>query len=132
APRRRLRQQQPLAPWRERVAEERPVPPPRRDEAGELLQLRGEQRTLEIRGLEVVAQVRVRVLVVVALGQLAQLPLEALAAGVVLARHAPAVAAPVAERLHRALQPGLPREHGASLAARTVLLGIERMMALVA
>ena len=54
--------------------------------------------------LQVVADVRVDVLVVVAVRQVAELPVEALAAGVVLARVAPAVAAPVAERLDERLE----------------------------
>ena len=61
-------------------------------------QLRHADGRLHVGELQVVADVRVGVLVVVAVGQVAELPVEALAAGVVLARLAPAVAAPVAER----------------------------------
>ncbi len=59
---------------------------------------------LEIGDLEVVADVRVDVLVVVAEGKVAVLPLEALAAGVVLAGIAPAVASPVAEGFDKHLE----------------------------
>jgi len=44
---------------------------------------------LHVRELEVVANVRIDVLVVVSAGELAELPLEALAAGVVFAGSAP-------------------------------------------
>ena len=47
---------------------------------------------------------RVGVLVVVAVRQVAELPVEALAAGVVVAGVAPAIAAPVAERFDQLLQ----------------------------
>ncbi|MNH27751.1 hypothetical protein D3C79_878740 [compost metagenome] len=52
---------------------------------------------LHVSDLEVVAQVRVGVLVIVALRQVTQLPAKTLAAGVVLARTAIAVAPPVTE-----------------------------------
>lgn len=48
----------------------------------------------------------VNILVVVALGQLAELPAEALVAGIILARGAPAVAAPIAEALGVGLERG--------------------------
>ena len=69
----------------------------RRDETVEPVQLRQRAGGLHVGDLEVVAEVGVGVLVVVAVGQVAQLPAEALAAGVVLAGRAVAVAAPVAE-----------------------------------
>ena len=67
------------------------------------------QRGLHVGGLEVVADVRIGVLVVVAAGQVAQLPVESLAAGIVVAGIAPAVAAPVAEGIDEHLQRGLCR-----------------------
>ena len=65
----------------------------------ELVELGEPDRGLHVGDLQVVADVRVDVLVVVAARQLAELLVEALAAGVLFARLAPAVAAPVAERL---------------------------------
>ena len=61
------------------------IAPARFDEAVQLLQLRHAHRRLHVGELQVVADVRVGVLVVVAVGQAAELPVEALAAGVVLA-----------------------------------------------
>ncbi len=74
---------------------------------------------------QVVADVRVGVLVVVAAGQIAQLPVEALAAGVVLAGLAPAVAAPVAERFDQRAQQRLVRQHRAAFAHGDVVRGVE-------
>ena len=71
----------------------------RLDEALDLGQLRQPQGGLHVGGLQVVADVAVDVLVVVAGRKVAELPLEALVAGVVLARLAVAVPAPVTEGL---------------------------------
>ena len=72
--------------------------------AGQLFQLRQPDGGLHVGHLQVVADVGVDVFVIVAAGQLAQLPLEALAAGIVFAGFAPAVAAPVAEGLGQRLE----------------------------
>ena len=89
------------------------IAPARCNKAGQLLQLRHAHRGLHIGEFQVVADVRVGVLVIVAAGQLAELPVETLAAGVVLAGFAPAVAAPVAEgfdqRFQHAAFPSAPR-----------------------
>ena len=69
------------------------------DEVRQFLQLDPADGRLDVQRLEIVAQVRIDVFVVVALGQLAQLPLEAFAAGVVHAAGAPAIAPPIAEAL---------------------------------
>ena len=69
-----------------------------RDETVETIHLRQRARRLHVGDLQIVADVRVRVLVVVAVRQIAELPAEALAAGVFLARRAVAVASPVAKR----------------------------------
>src|SRR5260221_7652522 len=68
----------------------------RLDELRQLLELRDAQRRLHFADLQVVPEIRVNVLVIVAHGQLAELPLETLAARVAHARLAPAIAAPVA------------------------------------
>ncbi len=69
------------------------------DEVAEAAELDAADGCLWVEGLEVVAEVAVDVFVVVALGEFAELPLEALAAGVVFSGRAPAVSAPVAEGL---------------------------------
>ena len=69
------------------------------DEGGEFFELLTADGSLGVERLEVVTEVAVNVFVVVTLGQLAELPTEAFAAGVVFAGGAPAVAAPVAETL---------------------------------
>ena len=74
------------------------------DELGQPSQLHTANGRLEIQRLEVEAQVAVGVFVVVSLGQLTQLPTEALVASVVDAAGAPAVAAPVAEALGHHLE----------------------------
>ena len=56
----------------------------------------------DVERLQIVAEMGVNVFVVVALRQFAELPVEAFAAGVVLAAGAPAVAAPIAEALDEA------------------------------
>ena len=79
-----------------------------------------------IERLEVVAEVTVDVFVIVALGQLAELPAEALAAGVVFAGGAPAVATPVAEALGVGFERWVLDDiHGAPLAHREVMRWIE-------
>src|SRR4029079_5293144 len=78
------------------------------------------------------AEVAVDVLVIVAGRQAPELPLEALAAGVVLAGRAPAVSAPVAERLENGHQLRRSGQHRAALAGRHVVRGIERQRCQVA
>ena len=70
--------------------------------AGQLFQLGHAHRRLHVGQLQVVADVRVGVLVVVAAGQFAQLPVEALAAGVVLARARTSSRGPSRGRIRRA------------------------------
>ena len=65
------------------------------------------------------------VLVVVAFWQRAQLAAETLAAGIVLARCAIAITAPVAERLGDHFQVGIVGEDGAALAHRDVVRRVE-------
>src|SRR5262249_54041663 len=84
-------------------------------------------RRLDVEGLQVVAQVAVNVLVVVARRQVAELPAEALAASVVLAGRTPAIPTPVAKRLHDTLQPATLSEHGATLAHGEVVRGIKAL-----
>ncbi len=69
---------------------------------------------------------------VVAERQRAQLPAEALAAGVLLARRAVAVAPPVADGLQVALEQGVVGEHRAALAHGDVVGGVEAQRAHVA
>src|ERR1051326_2556944 len=69
----------------------RKVGPPRLYEPGQLLQLRHADRRLHVGHFEVVADMRVDVLVIVTAGETAELPLESFAAGVLFAGIAPAV-----------------------------------------
>ncbi len=80
-------------------AEDFPVALAGFDEGGQFFELLSAYGGLGVERLEVVAEVAVDVFVIVALGQLAELPTEAFAAGVVFAGGAPAVATPVAEAL---------------------------------
>ena len=95
------------------------------DEVGEFGDLGDAEGGLHVGGLEVVADVRVGVLVVVAAGEGAELPVEALAAGVVDAGLAPAVAAPVAEAVDEDLEGWLVGEDGTALAHGDVVGGVE-------
>lgn len=100
----------------------------RLDEGIEFLELLATNRGLRVERLQVVAEVTVNVFVVVALGELAELPAEALVAGVVLARGAPAVAAPVAETLGVGLERRATDDvDGAALAHREVVGGVKRL-----
>ena len=91
-----------------------------------LSQLRHADGGLHVGGLQVVADVASRCTCGRSRRQLAELPVEALAAGVVLARVAPAVAAPVAERLDQRLQhAGVLVQHRAALAHRDVVGRVE-------
>ena len=67
----------------------------------------------------------VGVFVVIACRELALLPTEALAAGVVLARIAPAIAAPVAEGFDQRFERRAIRQNAAAFAHRDVVSGIK-------
>ena len=79
------------------------IPAPGLDEPRQLLQLRHAHRGLHVRQLQVITDVRVCVLVVIAARQVAHLPFKPLAARVVFAWVAPAVPSPVPERLDQHL-----------------------------
>ena len=72
------------------------------------------QSRLHICGFQVVADMGIRVLVIVSARQRTQLPIETLAAGVVFAGLAPAVAAPVAKGLNQGLQRRLVGENSSA------------------
>ena len=101
AVRRRLRQDQDILERRQHLGQQVEIALAGGDEAVEPVELREADRGLHVGDLQIVAEVAVGVLVVVAHRQVAELPAEALAAGVVLARRALAVAAPVADRFDR-------------------------------
>ena len=122
---RRLWEDQVLLEVDEPVVQALPVTPASSHEPVELVELGDADGSLHVGGLEVVAKVAVRVLVVVAAGEFTQLPVEALAARVVVARGAPAVAAPVPETLDDLAHRLLPSEHGAALAHGDVVGRIE-------
>ena len=90
-----VRQQEPVLERTQGFEQASVVGPPRGAELDEAAQLCAADRRLHVRRLEVVADVAVDVLVVVAVGQGPELLREALAAGVVLAAGAVAVPAPV-------------------------------------
>ena len=69
------------------------------DECRELLELLATDGGLGIEWLQIKTEMAVDVFVIVALGQLTELPAEALVARIVLPARAPAVATPVAETL---------------------------------
>ena len=106
-------------------AEPSEVFPAGRDEAVELVELGHAHGRLHVGELQVVADVGIDVFVVVAVWKVAKLPVEPLAAGVVVARLAPAVAAPVAEALHEFFELRRIGEHDAALAHRHVVGRIE-------
>src|SRR5712664_1653420 len=80
-----FRQDQELVHSSESLLKEREVAPPSLDETRNFVQLRKTDGCLHVGDLEVVADMRVGVFVVVAERQLAQLPAETFAAGVGLA-----------------------------------------------
>ena len=92
---------------------------------GELLQLLAADGGLHVGDLEVIAKVAVDVLVVVALGQLAELTVKAVAAEVILAGGADAVAAPVAEGEDQAVQQRVVGVNAAALAHCHVVRRVE-------
>src|SRR5579872_7413242 len=68
---------------------------------------------------------RISVFMIVAVRQLAQLPVETLAASVILPWVAPAIAPPVAERFDQGPQERRICEHAAPFTHRYVMCGIE-------
>src|SRR5689334_20158524 len=74
------------------------------DEVGKLRKLRKTKRRLHIGSLQVVADVRVGVLVIVSAGERSNLPIKPLATGIIPAGFTPAVTPPVAKRLDQSLQ----------------------------
>src|SRR5208337_4477813 len=77
------------------------------------------------RRFQVVADVRVDVLVVVAVRQASPLPAKAFTAGVFPAGGAPAVAAPVPERFNQRAQQSLVRQHATTFTHGDVVRRIE-------
>src|SRR4030095_11426377 len=121
---RRFRKHEELFQILQPVVEETKVVPPRRYEAGELPHLRQPHRRLHVCSFEVVAYVRVDVLVVEPSGKLAELPIEPLTARVFLPRVAPAIAPPVAKALDQRLQPRTIRHDAAAFAHGDMVGGI--------
>ena len=76
------------------------IPAPRFDKLGQLGELRDAHCGLHIGGLQVVADVRIDVLVVVAVRQAAKLPVKPLATRILAPRLTPAIASPIAKRFH--------------------------------
>ena len=91
----------------------------------QFLNLRSSESGLHVGGLQVVADVRIGVLVIVSAWEGAQLPGKSFAAGIVFSRVAPAIASPVTKRFDQHLQIGLVGEHCPALTHRDVVGGIE-------
>ena len=81
------------------TAKEFPVLLTRLDKVGQAPELDPADGGLGIEGLHIVAEVGIDIFVVVTFGELAELPHEAFAAGIVFPRRAPAVSPPIAEGL---------------------------------
>ena len=111
---------------RETCAKDFPVTFAGFNEGGKFFELLTTDGGLGIERLEIVAEVAVDVFVIVALRQLAELPTEAFAAGVVFAGGAPAVATPVAEALGVGFEWRMLDDiHRAPLAHREVMRRVE-------
>src|SRR5262245_12532473 len=102
------------------------------DERIQLLQLLSADGGLDVERLQIVAEMAVYVLVIVAGGQIVQLPAEALTAGVVLAGWAPAVPPPIAERFDDAAKSAAIGKNRPALAHRHVVRRIEALRRQVA
>ncbi len=97
----------------------------RLDESRRLVQLSKTAGGLHVSDLEVVPQMAVGVLVVVALGQVAEFPAEAFTAGVVSARRAEAVPPPVTKTLRNRLEFVAVGEDGTAFAHGDVVSRVE-------
>ena len=95
------------------------------DEAREFLELGAADSGLHVRDVQVQAEVRVDIFVVVSFRQLAVLAVEAVAAVVVLAGGTDAVASPVAEGARDFVQQRVVGIDGAALPHRHVMRRIE-------
>ena len=123
---RRLGQDEHVGVLGQRLAQEGVVLAPGGDEVGQPVELGEADRRLHVGRLQVVPDVRVDVLVVGAVRERAVLAREAQAARVLGAGPAPAVPAPVAERFDELPKHGPLHEHGAALAERDLVGGVER------
>jgi hypothetical protein len=121
----RFRQDEELLQVRQSLPKMRKVAFSCRDQIADATQLGKRHGGLHIGDLQVVAGVRVDVLVVVTAWQFSELPFIALAAGVVATRRAIAVTAPVAERLDQLRQLRIVSEDGAAFAHGDVMRGVE-------
>src|SRR5688572_22354578 len=95
------------------------------DESRELLQLGDADGGLHIGRLQIVADVRVDVLVIVPVRQITKVPVESLATGVFLSGITPAIASPVTERFDDGLHLRRVREHTPALAHRDMVRWVE-------
>ena len=109
----------------ERLSEMMVILFPARNEVRQLCELRSTQGGLHVGRFQVIADMRIGVLVVVSAGERSQLPLEALATSVIFPGFAPAVATPIAERFNQRLQIGFIGEDGSALTRGDVVGGIE-------
>jgi len=109
-------------------AEVFPVLRPSLDEGGKFPELLAPDGSLGIKGLQVIAKVAVGVFVVISRREFAEIPSEAFAAGIVLARRTPTVTSPVTETLRISFQWRTGNNiHGSSLSHGQVVRRIERL-----
>src|SRR2546422_10341946 len=108
------------------LADQLPVPAPGGHERRQLPQLGTADCRLQVECFQVVAHVRVGVLVVEAEREITQLIAEAFPAGVVLPWLAPAIAAPIAERAGDPVELAARRQDRAALARGDLMRRIER------
>src|SRR6478735_4534059 len=109
----------------ERVDQQFEVAAPRLDEAFQMVKLGETDCRLHVGDLQIIADMAVGVFMVISGRKIAKLAAKALAASIVLARCAPAVAAPVAHRFNDALQSRLVGEHGPAFSHGDVMGGVE-------
>src|SRR6266404_4606954 len=86
------------------AAEVFPIINPRLDKLRQALKLHAPDGGLDVERLEIVAEVGVNEFVIVALRQLAQLPIKSLPARIVLAAGAPAIPSPIAKAFEDVLE----------------------------
>ena len=93
-----MRKYQEVSPALQPLVEQPKIAPAGFDETRQFLNLRNADGGLQVCGLEIVADVRIDVLVIVAIRQLALLPLKTFPASVGFTRLTPAIAPPIAKR----------------------------------
>ena len=121
AQRRGRRQEQKLLVPPEGLSKAAPIALPGLDEVRQLRELSDTHRGLHVGELQVVPDMRIDELVIVPAWKLTELPIVAFPAGVLLSGVAPAISAPVTERLHEHLERRLVGDDAPPLAHRDMV-----------